>query len=476
VPRLSLVACLVLALAACSTRRNPDFCCSDPASCGASGTDVDVVPCLDPTRSFCDDNGAHGAPRTCIADPISSECEAPGDCTNPARPLCIGNRCVECADGAACDNPTPACNADTHLCGPCTGPDDCVGDPGGGECLVGACVECADASDCAELTAPVCEPSDHACRGCRLDGECATGVCDRTRGSCAATDEVLYVAAGGTGLNCTRAAPCGTINGALTLAGGSRIIAIGPGTFTETLIVTGNRTVRLHGAGAGAVGATTITAGVTNTSVLVVSGGATLTIENLVVSGASGASASGVRCTDASVTVRRSRITANSGGGVSVARCNVELVNDIIDLNGGPTSSFGGVLLNDLLVGVTATFAFNTVINNAAFTATIAGVTCSQVNLTIPLESSIVYGNGAITDREIADDGNSCVAMHSVVGDVTPGPTNINTNPGPFTNGHLGAGSPVEGTADAAATLDHDLDGDLRPAGTGRDPGADELP
>lgn len=476
--RITLVAAgLVVALAACGTRANPDFCCSDLASCRSSGTDVQPVTCDDPVKSFCDDQGQYGAPRTCIADPISNECDAPADCTNPDRPFCIGNHCVQCEDGLTCDNPAPACNPTTHLCGPCMGPADCAGELAGTQCLAGACVECAGAADCTSVAEPVCEPSDHTCRGCRVDDECASAVCDRSAGTCTAEADVLYVAAGATGTTCTKAAPCGTIGAALVLAGTSRTIKIGPGTYTEALIVNTARTIRFHGSGARVTGGTVVSAPGSNVHVFAVSGGATVTIDDLVVTNANGVSApNGIRCTDATIAVRRTLVDTNPGGGIGITRCNFELTNDIITRNGGPSSLFGGVSLSELLAGTSASFQFNTVARNAAPAGSVAGVACNQINITIGLDSSIIYDNGAAGDPEYGPAGQ-CMPHHSVLGDGSVPATNVNTNPGfvSLADAHLVATSPVAGLADATATLDHDLDGDLRPQGGARDPGADEI-
>lgn len=470
---LLVVAVLALAVAGCPTRRNPDFCCSDQASCRASGTDVEPVTCDDPVKSYCDDNGAYGAPRTCIPDPSSSECDAPADCTNPDRPFCIGNRCVECEDGSTCDNPAPACNATTHLCGPCMGPADCTGDPGGPQCMLGACVECAGPADCPTSSEPVCDATDHTCRGCRADDECASQVCDRSTGTCTPEADVLYVAAGATGTTCTRAQPCPTITQALALAGTSRTLRVAAGTYSESLVVTGARTIRIHGEGATfGGGGTRLQPGGLNMDVVAVSTGASVTLDDVFITGASGAlPPNAVRCTNGTVKVRRSIIDNNPGGGIGITTCDFELVNDIITRNGGAASFFGGVSLTNLGPGTTLRFEFVTIAANLAQAGNVAGVACNSLAVAVPIRSSIVYGND-VGAPEIGLD-NDCVATFSVIGDPSPGATNTSANPNLAADFHLPAGSSAIDFADPAATLDHDLDRDRRPLGPGDPPLAD---
>ena len=69
----------------------------------------------------------------------------------------------------------------------------------------------------------------------------------------------------------------------------------------------------------------------------------------------------------------------------------------------------------------------------------------------------------------------NCPVTYSVIDVAAPGATNTNVAPGLTAPAyHLTAGSSAEGRADPAATLDYDIDGELRPLGAGRDSGADE--
>lgn len=466
-----LAAVLAVCLAACGTRSNPDFCCTTAVSCAASGTDVAVTPCDDPDRPVCDDDGQAGAPRTCIAD-TGGTCSAPGDCMDPARPYCIDNRCVQCQDGDSgddCANPTPACNAATHLCGPCGGAGDCAGDPGGPVCANGSCVECGTAADCTAPGRGVCDPDTHACRGCRADDECASGVCHRDDGVCAPVGEVFYVDPTGSGTACTQAQPCATVAQALTTAGaGTATIKLSPGLHRGTVAAGSGRQLTIHGAGAGQ---TTLeyASAVPGTAFVSVDGGATLTLEGLKLTGASPTPA--VQCLNATVRSFANHVDAVGPGGFEITRCSFALVDTAITRCGSAASNFGAVNLSLLSATNTARFEFDTLIGNSASGSNIAGVTCSSLATTVAIRSSIVFDNDG---PPVTADPN-CPVTYSVIDVAAPGATNTNVAPGLTAPAyHLTAGSSAEGRADPAATLDYDIDGELRPLGAGRDSGADE--
>src|SRR5262245_37636807 len=88
---------------------------------------------------------------------------------------------------------------------------------------------CASNLECS-AAAPVCG-ADGACRACARHDECASAVC-RPDGACAAEAEVAYVAAGGSGAACTRAAPCGTLAAGLDAM--RPLIKLAAGTVKDT--------------------------------------------------------------------------------------------------------------------------------------------------------------------------------------------------------------------------------------------------
>lgn len=472
--RLAGFAFALCWLFGCGTRRDPDFCCTTESSCAASGVTVDLTPCSDPERPVCDDNATLGAdrPRTCIAD-IGGECTAPGECTDPTRPYCTDNRCVQCEDGDSnddCNGTTPACNASTHLCGPCTGNPDCAGDPGGPVCNVadGTCVECADASDCPLATAGVCDATDHTCRGCRADIECASGVCHPDSGACAAPTDVLYVEVGAIGTTCTQAQPCGTLAQATALVGGTqRVIKLGPGMHGGSLGWGTGGALVVHGDGAAD---TTLDYAGPSTTFVNVTGGSTLTIERLKLTG-SPSTAPAVRCQGSTVRSFGVHVDAIPRGGFQIDGCSFALANTAVTRSGGPVSTFGAVQLANLDASHTTRFEFNTLLGNAASGTNVAGVQCNGLAAAVALRSSIVFGNGTLAPPVTVTA--NCPVTYSVLDAATPGATNINTSPGlAAPEFHLAAGSSAIDLADPAATVGWDLDGDQRPAA--RDSGADE--
>jgi hypothetical protein len=109
-------------------------------------------------------------PNHCEQSPTSSDCPAPD-----SPPSCAVD---EDCPGQVCDIPSRTC------------------------------VQCttSSAAACTEAT-PVCDADDHTCRACAAHSECPSNAC-LPDGTCAAEDQVAYVAASGTGTACRKTAPC----------------------------------------------------------------------------------------------------------------------------------------------------------------------------------------------------------------------------------------------------------------------------
>lgn len=111
------------------------------------------------------------------------------------------------------------------------------------------CGACRTGDDCAAPTA-ICDPATHACRGCRVNADCATEVC-QDDGTCASPDQVAYV--GGptaTGTACTLAMPCPTLEVALAVTPPAHYLRlVGAVHETRTVTIDGARVVDILGGG-----------------------------------------------------------------------------------------------------------------------------------------------------------------------------------------------------------------------------------
>lgn len=180
-------ACCAVAVSGC-TKPNPNACCTNEAECLALGSD-ELRPC---------DGGEVCSANACV--PV--QCET-GDQCSGATPYCVNQLCV----------------------GSCQVEADCEGVPGAPICAADhVCVGCRDNADCSGTT-PICDAEDRQCRGCEADGDCASGICLEADGVCAVESEVVFVVPGRSDTGeCTKLAPCGTLEYALTKANTPRTV------------------------------------------------------------------------------------------------------------------------------------------------------------------------------------------------------------------------------------------------------------
>ncbi len=183
----------------------------------------------------------------------------------------------------------------------------------------------------------------------------------------------------------------------------------------------------------------------------------------------------GVSCSGALGTVTHSRISGNSGangGGLSLDQCTTSVINNEI-IGNSATTDGGGIYSS----GTTATITNNTVSGNSAGQR--GGGLAAESGSTLNVTNTILWGDGAVQDDEIYEDGTStCTVRYSDVEGVWPGLGNISANPA-FAGGgdyHLQDGSPCIdiGDSGAAGLPTSDLDEDPRIMGAAVDMGADE--
>jgi hypothetical protein len=401
---------------------------------------------------------------------------------------------TRCVSNSSCMAPTGVCDlAGTRMCVQCIAPDQ--------------------TSACDGVT-PTCS-SDHTCHACSKHEDCPLSSACLPDGSCAATDQVAYVdSMQGSGNSCTLSMPCKKVADALSTdrpyvkltrsideqlqinqsvtilaAPGIQLTRGNPGVILE---VRGTSVVQIvdltiaNGLGGTGIGIslppgssaslTLLRVSVTgNTGGGLTANSGTVTIVQSTFSGNTGG---GISVVGGSLTISRSTISGPADSGLSVSGAQFDITNTIIAGNGGPATSVGGVHFDQVNSG-TRRFEFNTVTNNNGMDGAAVGVVCTLVGQPVTFANNIVYANQEGGTRTQVGGAN-CNWTYSDIGPVAvTGTGDINMDPrfaNPAqSNYHLQAGSPAIDKADPASTMDVDIDGDMRPQGSGRDMGADEV-
>ena len=126
----------------------------------------------------------------------------------------------------------------------------------------------------------------------------------------------------------------------------------------------------------------------------------------------------GVYC---DVTVRRSHILNNTGGGLKLSDGTFVVVNNVIADNGSSSSSLGGVMLTP---SGSVTFYNNTIVNNSAKAAEYSGVSCMAFKT--PLVNTIVWSTTYAPGQKLYF---GCNFEYSDVHGGATGTGNINQDP-----------------------------------------------
>lgn len=385
------------------------------------------------------------------------------------------------------DNPDDNCLVDADINMPmgCTSSTECTNAAKPiCETMEKVCVACtaADVGACSGTT-PVCSATN-TCTGCTAHSECESAVC-LPDGSCAASSQVAYVSAAGEDANtCALTQPCkkisyGATKGvpyikvlndldeAVLLDGVNVTIVAEPGVAVRRTSM--GSVFDLRGTSTITIRDLTIrdASGTTGNGVLVGPGEpVNLTLDRVYVLGNA---ATGVNAQGGTLTISRSVVAANTGGGIVVAT-QFNISNSLFVANGSPSSLYGGVTLTP---SGTVSFKFNTVVNNSSSTGP------KGMNCTVPITSS----NTIVSSNDV---GSNCAFEYSLfdttvsvsgtnrTGDPKFKNTNV-TNPRAPDFYRIQSASDAVDKADPASTMMTDIDGDERPQGNAPDIGADEF-
>jgi len=462
---------------------------------------VMLAACQKESKLYCDQNpGQDGCPDPDASGSSRPACSASPDCKTAELPVCDttkeGGQCVACtqADHGACGGMTPRCENDS--CVACIDDGDC---PSSVCLLNGACADAAtvvhavatggaSTSDCGQplpLGQGACtlEQALSNARGkgptvIKLDDNATYAPANNNFRVEPDADIVLDLRAGAT---LTRRSTSdgavitvngtGNASGKLTMLGGT--ISGGhsggsnPGdgvacTSNGPLIID---QTRITANDASAINTTSCTATITRAQ-----------IDN---NNQTGTLTPAIRISNGSVTLVRSTIQNNRGGGLDIGSATFIVVGNVFAGNGS-TGNVGGITINTEETG--NRLEFNSIAENKSQSLVAAGLSCAAGPDFVAANNIIWNNNSALTATSIQVSG--CRQRYSDIGPTTfsnalDAGNNKNTNP-MFVNAtsdlHLTAASPLSDlAADSQASITGvaslDIDGNLRsvPATMGAD-------
>ena len=355
------------------------------------------------------------------------------------------------------------------------------------------CVQCFGDMDalCTGQT-PACK--NDRCARCTQHADCSRSNACLSDGSCAADTQVAYVDPMGTdNPDCTKVNPCTKVSKALLT---KRPLVKLRGTTDEMVIITDQNVTLLADPGAtltttldGTIrqirGTSTVeiddlqitgTSGHDNTGLSVSLGNnVTLLLRHVRISGMSGNQGVGILFAGSSLSVSRSEIYNNLGGGISTASTTTafDITNNFIHHNGSLNSIVGGAALNWTTGGITR-FEFNTIVDNQIQngSGSSGGVSCDKAGFSAP--NNIVARNlvGGDPTRTNSNTVGLCTYPTSTISPTVTALKFSSPDNSPY-NYHISAGSSAIGQATTASAVTVDFDDDPRPKNAG-DQGADQ--
>ena len=417
--------------------------------------------------------------------------------TNECRACRVGNQ--ECLNS---DKSKPVCDTGSGTCRACTS-----GPAGATECKLegfitcsgGQCQPCALNTDCVNIdpNTPYCDKgaaTAPTCRGCSLDSECDSQLCDNgknplvSEGKAGRCADKLSLAWVDSNPGCSAATADGsdtkpfcTIAAALGKAGVKYLLLKSSGT-PYTTPATINKEVSLFGKGADPsqvtiaaiafngpgtkLGLNNLTVKDTGKALVQCSGGSVTLLKTVLDGGSRGLDASG-GCTE--VNVQQTKVTNATGAGLYIAGSTKYTIINTGVFKTAQTNDGDGVVLQ---TNGTGKFAFNTVRQNGNG-ASAGGINCGGAPAKV-LTNSVFFLNITAASQFTG----SCQLTKVVVGmnDTTAPQGAIKENPKFI--GLEGTLDPTDTACidkgDADATVTVDFFGGNRPLGNAPDIGYHE--
>jgi hypothetical protein len=406
-----------------------------------------------------------------------------------------------CKQNSDCKKPDlPVCNTDTGACVQCFGSsrDLCTGATP--RCEVDTCVACVDDGDCG--TSGVCLPSG-ACADpasvihAASNGASSDPSCGAVENACTLTEALAVVTTEKNVIKLNDAGPYTAVGGftvgadvtidargaTLHRADDGPIVTIDDNVSATILGGTLSEATGTNGDGVQCRPSSEATLNIYGTTIEnndeygILSDHCTSTVTNSIIRN-NGKRIDllfeGININQGSITISRSLIAFNRGGGIYISNGTFDIVSNIVINNGNAGGSTGGI---NIFTSQSANkFEFNLIIGNLAQQGVGAGVQCiATVDFTG--RNNIIWNNDNGTQNSTRQIGGSCPYAYSDIGPTDipgvndPGNTmhNINVDPmfvDEMADLHLTASSPVRGNGDPASDLSgiaaKDFDGELR--------------